>query len=105
MVKKLQYEKGERDMIVLRHEFITEEEAGRRQKITSTLIDFGTPGGASAMARTVGLPAAAGTRLILEGKVQKKGVCIPVYEEIYKPILDELKSYGIVFLEKKKRLQ
>ncbi|MFQ6039040.1 MAG: saccharopine dehydrogenase C-terminal domain-containing protein, partial [Candidatus Aminicenantales bacterium] len=62
---------------------------------------FGIPGGDSSMARTVGLPAAISTRLILEGKIQKKGVHIPVQPDIYEPILEELKNMGIAFKEKK----
>jgi saccharopine dehydrogenase (NADP+, L-glutamate forming)/spermidine synthase len=104
MLRKLQYEKGERDMIILRHEFIAQEAGGRKQRITSTLIDFGIPGGDSSMARTVGLPAASGTRLLLEGKIKRTGVCIPVHPEIYGPILDEIKNHGIIFKEDRKIL-
>jgi saccharopine dehydrogenase-like NADP-dependent oxidoreductase len=53
------------------------------------------------MARTVGLPAAISTKLILEGKIEKTGVHIPVTPEIYIPILQELKELDIVFKEKK----
>lgn len=101
MADKLQYGAQERDMIILRHEFIAvypHEE--RREKIISTLIDFGIPGGDSAMARTVGLPAAIGTKLILQNKIDAVGVQIPVHSSIYKPILEELKTEGIEFIEK-----
>jgi saccharopine dehydrogenase (NADP+, L-glutamate forming)/spermidine synthase len=101
MLKKLQYEKGERDMVILQHEFMTRDSTGKKQKITSTFVDFGIPGGDSSMARLVGLPAAAGTRLILEGKIRRTGVSIPVHPEIYGPILEELEEHGIIFEEKK----
>lgn len=101
MLAKLCYEKGERDMIVLRHEFLIADAGGKRQKIISTLIDFGIPGGYSSMARTVGLPAAAGTRLVLEGRIGLTGVLIPVHPEIYEPILEELEGQGLVFTEEK----
>jgi hypothetical protein len=56
------------------------------------------------MARTVGLPAAIGTRLILEGKIKDIGVHIPVLPHIYKPILEELKTLQIVFQEKREKI-
>jgi hypothetical protein len=87
-------------MIVLYHEFIVEYPERPREMITSTLIDFGILGGDSSMSRTVGLPAAIGTRLILEGKIQAKGVQIPVIPEIYEQILQELAGQGIRFDEK-----
>jgi saccharopine dehydrogenase-like NADP-dependent oxidoreductase len=100
MLEKLQYEEGERDMIILQHEFIAFYPERGKEKIISTLIDFGVPHGDSSMARTVGLPAAIGTRLILEGKIKASGVHIPVSPEIYLPILQELRGQAIEFKEK-----
>ncbi|MBM3285639.1 MAG: saccharopine dehydrogenase, partial [Candidatus Aminicenantes bacterium] len=104
MIEKLQYGEGERDMIVLQHEFIAGYPDGGRERILSTLIDFGLPGGDSSMARTVGLPAAIGTKLILEGKIKETGVYIPVLPEMYIPILAELRGLGIAFREKREKL-
>ena len=104
MLEKLQYEEGERDMIILQHQFIASYPDGKKEKITSTLIDYGIPHGDSSMARTVGLPAAIATRLILEGKIEMTGVHIPVIPEIYVPILQELKEMDIVFTEKREEL-
>ena len=104
MLEKLQYEEGERDMIILQHQFIASYPDGKREKITSTLIDYGIPNGDSSMARTVGLPAAIATRLILEGKIEMTGVHIPVIPEIYVSILQELKEMDIVFTEKREEL-
>ncbi|MEA3239256.1 MAG: saccharopine dehydrogenase C-terminal domain-containing protein [Candidatus Bipolaricaulota bacterium] len=52
------------------------------------------------MSRTVGLPAAIATRLILEGKINLTGVQVPVMPQIYEPVLAELESMGIKFTEK-----
>ena len=104
MLEKLQYEEGERDMIMLQHQFIASYPGDKKEKITSTLIDFGIPHGDTSMGRTVGLPAAISTKLILEGKIEKTGVHIPVTPEIYIPILQELKELDIVFKEKKEEM-
>lgn len=99
MLEKLQYEEGERDMIVLQHNFKASYPDGKKERIISTLVDYGIPHGDSSMARTVGLPAAIATKLILEGKINRPGVHIPVLPEIYVPILEELNSLNISFQE------
>jgi saccharopine dehydrogenase (NADP+, L-glutamate forming) len=104
MTAKLAYAEGERDMIILQHEFLAFYPKAGKEKIISTLIDFGIPHGDSSMARTVGLPAAIGTKLILEGKIKERGVHIPVLPDIYVPILQELKSLNIAFKEKRETL-
>ncbi|OGD29147.1 MAG: saccharopine dehydrogenase [Candidatus Aminicenantes bacterium RBG_19FT_COMBO_59_29] len=104
MTAKMAYLPGERDMICLQHEFFASYPKTGREKIVSTLIDYGIPGGDSSMARTVGLPPAIGTRLILEGKIRETGVHIPVRPEIYLPILAELKNLKIAFKEKREKL-
>jgi saccharopine dehydrogenase-like NADP-dependent oxidoreductase len=97
------YREGERDMVVLVHEFVAAY-PDHESLITSTLIDYGAPGGDSAMARTVGLPAAIGVRMILEGKISLTGVHIPVLPGIYEPVLDELAKLGITCQEQSKQL-
>lgn len=104
MIDRLAYGEGERDMIILQHEFIASYPGNAKETIVSTLVDYGLPHGDSSMARTVGLPAAIGARMILEGKIRETGVHIPVLPDIYKPILDELKNLGIVFKEKRRTL-
>ena len=98
-LKKMSYEKNERDMIILFHDFIAEW-PDKKKRITSTLIDFGIPGGDSSMARTVSLPAAIATKMILKGKIDVTGVHAPVLSEIYSPVLDELETMNIVCKEK-----
>ena len=59
------------------------------------LVDAGVPRGDSAMSRTVGLPAAIGARLVLDGAIRLSGVLVPVVPEVYDPILNELATLGI----------
>ena len=54
----------------------------------------------TAMAKTVGLPLGIVARLMLQNKISLRGVHIPVEEEIYKPVIRELKENGICFTEK-----
>ena len=93
----------ERDMIIMHHEFIVEYPK-KREYITSTLLDYGIPKGDSAIARTVAFPAAIAVKMILNEKINLKGVYIPVIPEIYNPILDELEEMGIILDEKRKEL-
>ncbi|MCX6647582.1 MAG: saccharopine dehydrogenase NADP-binding domain-containing protein [bacterium] len=93
-LEKLQYEPGERDMVVLHHIFEAEY-PDRKEKITSTLLDFGIPNGDTSMARTVGLPAAVAVRMMLQGEMNMTGVHVPVIPEIYNPVLNELETLGI----------
>ena len=99
-LEKCSYGPNERDMIVLHHDFRAEYPDKPAEKITSTLIDYGIPGGDSSMSRTVGLPAAIGSKLILEGRIQLAGVRIPVSPTIYEPVLEELESQNIKCVEK-----
>ncbi|MFX1368207.1 MAG: saccharopine dehydrogenase C-terminal domain-containing protein [Promethearchaeota archaeon] len=100
---KLQYAEGERDMIVMHHEFIAEY-PDRKEKITSTMIDYGIPNGDSSMSRTVALPVAIASKMILDGKITLKGVHRPVLPELYKPILKELETLDISLAEQTTQL-
>ena len=93
MLEKCGYDDGERDMIVMQHEFLVRYD-NRDEHVFSTLVEYGTPGGDSAMARTVGLPLAIATRMV---RISERGVVTPVKPEIYNPILDELEGVGISF--------
>jgi len=100
MLKMMPMEEGDVDMCILFHEFKAEFPEGGVEYVTSTLADHGIPGGDTAIARTVALPAAIAARMILEGEIGEKGVHIPVLSDIYVPILNELERFGIRFTEK-----
>ena len=96
---RLEYRPGERDMVILQHRF-TVEYPDRREVIQSQLVDYGIPGGDSAMARTVSLPAAIAADLMLQDKIRITGVHGPVHKVIYEPVMEKLESFGIRFSEK-----
>jgi len=100
MEQKMAYAPGERDMLVMMHQFVARFPGKPDEHISSTLIDFGVAGGDSSMARTVGLPAAIGTKLILTGVIRETGVHAPVKPSIYNPVLDELATLNIRCVEK-----
>ena len=99
MQQKLCYEPGQRDMIVMRHEFVADYAGQRTERICSTMVDFGIPGSDSSMARTVSLPVAIGARMVLSGEITETGVVIPIQPQVYKPILAELAKQGIALRE------
>jgi saccharopine dehydrogenase-like NADP-dependent oxidoreductase len=98
-MKLMMYQPGERDMVALNHDFTVTYPDGSREEILSTLVAAGEPWGDSAMARTVSLPAAISTSLILHGGITARGVQIPVLREIYEPVLEELAERGIALRE------
>jgi saccharopine dehydrogenase-like NADP-dependent oxidoreductase len=55
----------------------------------------------TAMSKTVGLPVAIASKLILQGKLKLTGVHVPTIKDIYQPVLEELEDYGIKFIEEK----
>ena len=93
----------EKDMIVMWHkfDFILD---GEHKQIQSTLVFFGEDEIHTGMSRTVGLPLGIATKLILEGKINQTGVCIPTIDTIYNPILQELKEEGVDMIESEMEL-
>jgi saccharopine dehydrogenase-like NADP-dependent oxidoreductase len=89
----------DKDMIVMQHQFEYLIK-GQSKKITSSLVVKGDDQTYTAMAKTVGLPLAITAKLILHGKIKAKGVVIPTIKEIYEPVLAELETFGVKFVEK-----
>jgi len=98
--KRLLYGKGERDMILMRHEVTIRWPDGRRELKGINLVEYGDPHGYTAMSKTVGYPCAIATKMVLDGEIQKTGMVLPFSQEIYKPLLTRLKSEGISATEK-----
>ncbi len=94
MIEKMMLKPGDRDMVIMQHIFEVINKDGSKEKIISSLLDFGDDQYTS-IAKTVAYPAAIGAKMILEGKINLKGVHIPIRKEIYEPILSELGLLGI----------
>lgn len=97
-LEKMELPSNEKDMIVMHHEFVAVCD-GKKDYITSTLVNYGEPNGDSAVARTVALPAAIAVKMILNNTIDQTGVHIPNIPEIYNPILQELETMNITFSE------
>ena len=99
--EKMQYEKGERDMVMLQHKFEIEHKDGSKETRTSTLCDYGDPKGYSSMAKLVGIPCGVACLMVLDGRISEKGILAPVNWKLAEPLLVELRDkYGIALVEK-----
>ncbi|MCX6205944.1 MAG: saccharopine dehydrogenase, partial [Bacteroidetes bacterium] len=96
--QKLALKPGEKDMVVMLHEleYLIDNKLHR---VESSLITNGTDEQRTAMAKTVGLPLGIAAVLILEGKLNVKGLHIPINAAIYEPVLAELANESIEFTE------
>jgi saccharopine dehydrogenase-like NADP-dependent oxidoreductase len=91
-------EEDDKDMIVMYHKFGYKLN-GNKEQIDSKMVCIGDDQTYTAMAKTVGLPVAMATLLILNGKITTPGVQLPIRKEVYEPILKELEDYGVIFKE------
>jgi saccharopine dehydrogenase-like NADP-dependent oxidoreductase len=89
---------NDKDMIVMYHKFGYVLN-GEEKQIDSKMVCIGDDQTYTAMAKTVGLPVAMATLLILNGKIKTPGVQLPIRKEVYQPILKELEEYGVLFHE------
>ncbi|KAG0260345.1 hypothetical protein BG011_001946 [Mortierella polycephala] len=99
LMNKLKYNPMERDMVILHHEFGVELKDGTEQTRTSTMVSYGTFETYTAMAKTVGYPAAMATEMLLKGEIPEKGVLAPTMPHVYNTILDKLDREGVSVLE------
>ncbi|KAJ9446010.1 Saccharopine dehydrogenase [Diplonema papillatum] len=90
------YAEGEKDMIVMKHTYQVEY-PDRTEYLSTQLVDYALEDGTTSMSRTVGIPVAVATRMVLEGKITGSGIKIPIVADIYEPILELLAKEGIVF--------
>ncbi|KAL1420475.1 hypothetical protein MTO96_024297 [Rhipicephalus appendiculatus] len=92
---RLAYEPGERDLVIMRHDIGIQWHDEKKEMRHVDMVTYGDPNGYSAMAKTVGYPAAIAAKMILQGEIQGKGMVLPFAQEIYGPMLQRLKNEGI----------
>ncbi|VAX22163.1 Saccharopine dehydrogenase [NADP, L-glutamate-forming] [hydrothermal vent metagenome] len=106
LIEKMPLPKGARDMVILAHEIVAEYPTqNKREKYTSTLVDYGVPNGITAIAKTVGAPAGIAAKLILLGELKLTGTHIPTHPDIYQKVLKELEELNLKFVEKVKDIE
>jgi saccharopine dehydrogenase-like NADP-dependent oxidoreductase len=101
--EKWKLEPQDKDMVVMQHIFEWEQ-GGSTKRLYSSLVSLGDDPVHTAMAKTVGWPLAIAARLLIEGKIERRGVCIPVTPDLYRPILQELRALGIQFMDREEVL-
>lgn len=92
-------------MVILRHELITRWPSGQKEEKSINLIVHGDANGHSAMARTVGLPVAIATKMILDNQITERGVILPFREDVVTEMLIKLRAEGLKTTEVTKTLQ
>ena len=94
LMDKWKFKDGDTDMLVFydRQEYRLD---GELYEHIAYMVSKGIDHWHTAISRTVGLPAAIGAKLILNGKIKTRGVILPTEKEVYDPILDELEELGI----------
>jgi spermidine synthase len=85
---------------MLQHKFEIENKDGSKETRTSTLLDYGVPGGVSSMARLVGVPCGIAVQLVLDGKIAQRGVIAPYTSDIVQPLKEAVEAEGIKMVEK-----
>ncbi|XP_015922645.2 alpha-aminoadipic semialdehyde synthase, mitochondrial [Parasteatoda tepidariorum] len=95
LANRLAIIKGERDVIILRHNIGIQWPDGKNEIRQIDFIVYGEKDGYSAMAKTVGYPAAIAAKMVLENEIQTKGMVVPMVPEIYKPMLMRLRQEGL----------
>uniref|UniRef100_A0AAZ3R7T9 Alpha-aminoadipic semialdehyde synthase, mitochondrial n=1 Tax=Oncorhynchus tshawytscha TaxID=74940 RepID=A0AAZ3R7T9_ONCTS len=97
---RLSFDEGERDMIIMRNDVGLRHSTGELETKHISLVVYGDPNGYSAMAKTVGYPAAIAARMVLDGEIRTKGLVVPMTKDIYGPALKRLQEEGLKFTSK-----
>jgi len=83
LLEKWALKKKDKDMIIMQHEFEYELNDEKHH---------------------VGIPLGIFVKLVMQSKIRATGVNIPVAKEVYQPVLEELKDFGVIFKEKEVQL-
>ena len=104
LLDKLKFNNGDTDMLVF-YERIEYELDGELFEHVSYLVTKGLDHWHTGISRTVGLPAAIGAKLILNGEINTRGVLYPWTKEVYDPVLNELEEFGITYTHYDKKIE
>jgi saccharopine dehydrogenase-like NADP-dependent oxidoreductase len=86
----------DKDMIAMLH-LVSYERDGEHFSEQSSMVVMGEDRVRTAMAKTVGLGTGIGAKLILQGKITRRGVVIPTVPDVYGPVMAELREHGVKF--------
>lgn len=98
LTRKWQLSAGDKDMIVMLHQFDYAVQQ-KKMRLISSMVLIGQDEDHTAIAVTVGLPMAIMVKLVANEQVNLTGVCLPLQESVYEPMLQELARNGIEFKE------
>jgi saccharopine dehydrogenase-like NADP-dependent oxidoreductase len=98
LVDKWKLNPEDTDWVVMVH-FFEYTLHGKNYEIESYFSLEGESSTYTAMSKTVGMPIAFATELILQDKIKTRGVLMPTASDIYLPILQRLAETGIEFIE------
>lgn len=98
LLKKWSLDEDDKDMLVMQHRFDVSF-GDKKKTILSSMGVEGSDQTHTAMSKTVGYPVAIACKLILTGIISDTGVKIPTDASVYEPILAELSTLGIQFIE------
>ncbi len=94
--QKLAMNENDKDRVVMLHEFVYLNAAGIEKKQTA-ILDITGEAKKTAMAKTVGMPIALAVEMLLKNELRLSGVIKPTHPSIYKPVVEKLAQYGIMF--------
>eukprot|EP00814_Leptocylindrus_danicus_P000399 CAMPEP_0116031078 /NCGR_PEP_ID=MMETSP0321-20121206/17276_1 /TAXON_ID=163516 /ORGANISM="Leptocylindrus danicus var. danicus, Strain B650" /LENGTH=1055 /DNA_ID=CAMNT_0003506087 /DNA_START=308 /DNA_END=3475 /DNA_ORIENTATION=- len=100
LTEKYSLASDERDMVLMHTKIVGKYDDELVETYSSSLQLFGDEH-MTAMCKTVGYTTAIAAELVLDGKVEAKGVIIPTSSDIYVPTLNALEAEGIKFVETK----
>ncbi|MGY6561720.1 MAG: saccharopine dehydrogenase family protein [Luteibaculaceae bacterium] len=88
----------DKDMIVMWNRFGFIQD-GNNKQVNLSMIAKGKDQTYTAMSNTVGWPVGIVAKLIAKGSFTQPGVHLPLIPELYMPVLEELESLGIEFIQ------
>ncbi len=96
IVKKWVLNESDQDLVVMLHEFCYLLDNVEFQTLASFGLK-GTDATHTAMAKTVGLPLGMVAKQLFLQNIPQKGILLPLHTTLYKPVLKELASLGLIF--------